>query len=177
MEALKAPWVPKIIRIVPHRPWAYFDGACRNKDAIMGLGFFLFLLGDHEFWFKTNAGQGTNNQSEFNSLYYLLKYGLNFSIIGLQVKGESQITISRLNNEVQVENICLQNLAQVLLLLKIHLQQIDFHNMLREKNIEGGLELRENLCWWKHRYMHVIFILHNRYHDVNIGIYENNRHI
>ena len=72
----KAPDILKDVCLDKRRPRAFFDGAYQDKDAMVGLGFTLYLLESHVFHFKLNFRGGNNNLGEFNSLFYLLKFTL-----------------------------------------------------------------------------------------------------
>lgn len=138
----KSSQVSKVLCLDRSRPWAYFDGACRDMDALVGLGFALYLSDTHVFHFKANDDRGTNNLGEFNSLFYLLKFALKSHVTSLQVKGDSLLTTNWMNGSVQVVNNSLYSLACELKRLVVQFQQINFQHLYREQNSEAdGLDI------------------------------------
>jgi len=83
--------------------WSFFDGAYQGLEHLCSLGFVLFIVEDHYFIGKENMGIGTNNQGEFEALFFLLKYSLEKNIMQLYVFGDFVMTIKWMNNEIQVQ--------------------------------------------------------------------------
>jgi len=67
------------------KPWGYFDGACQGPGSLCGIGICIFFSGKHVISAKANLGSGSNNQSEFTALFYLLKVSLERGITHIQV--------------------------------------------------------------------------------------------
>ena len=87
------------------RPSTFFDGACR--DYLVGLGFNIYINENQKFMFKSNLGDGTHNQEELVTFYYLLKLSFQNSIHSLQVHGEFALVINHLNSIVGITSLSL----------------------------------------------------------------------
>lgn len=104
---LKVPRNLDPLQIDKTNPWAFFDGACKARDMMLGLRFILYLSDAHSLFFQENGGRGTNNYGEFDALFYLLKFSFTLHLTSFLVKGNSLLTIRLMNVDIYIINISL----------------------------------------------------------------------
>lgn len=103
LACLKVPRVVDILTVDITRPWAFFDGACRNHQVV--LGFLLHLGQNHHYTFKANYGEGTNNKGELLACFFLLKLASHIRLQVLQVYGGSSLVINDVKGTIRITSL------------------------------------------------------------------------
>lgn len=90
-------------------------------------------------------GVGTNNLSEFNARFVLMKYALGRGVLKLQVLGDSKLVIDWILGAVQITNNALVNIGRLLKRISDTFQMISFKHIFREINVQAESLSKEPL--------------------------------
>jgi ribonuclease HI len=112
----------------------FTDGGARGNPGPAAIGGILYL-GDQELErFGQTIGETTNNQAEYQALYYGLDLALKHKIEELFCYLDSELVVQQLNLEYKVKNKDLQRLFVKVWNLSQQFKRVKFYHLPRAKN-------------------------------------------
>jgi hypothetical protein len=97
-EKIKATRVTVNLEIDNAIPWGFFDGASQGNPR-KGRAGVLFLKEGYSVSFKAALGEGSNNWTELNALWLLLRTATEYEADKIQIMGDSKVVIDWINSK------------------------------------------------------------------------------